>query len=240
MLANNMTGFNLDWERPSNAAEWGNYTQLAKEMQAAFPAAWEVSVDDYGFADSAGTTRRCSIPTPSIRSASWLTTTQRPRRTRWLNRHTALGFDDSQLILGMGTWGQGGPATLPLKNLVAADPNLAADATNWSGTAVDVNGVTRTGTWDIVSRYEVRDNVQLALDRGLAGVMWWTLSYDATNELSLARVAQHYAMFKREHARPESRRQGRRRRRQRAGRQHGHRPRLDGHRPPRRSSKTST
>ena len=66
---------------------------------------------------------------------------------------------------------------------------LAADATNWSGTAVDVNGVTRTGTWDIVSRYEVRDNVQLALNRGLAGVMWWTLSYDATNKLSLQRVA---------------------------------------------------
>jgi hypothetical protein len=97
----------------------------------------------------------------------------------------------------MGTWGDGGPATLPLKNLVAADPNLPADATNWTGTAVDVNGVTRTGTWDIVSRYEVRDNVQLALNRGLAGVMWWTLSYDATNKLSLERVAQHYAMVKR-------------------------------------------
>ena len=116
----------------------------------------------------------------------------------WLNTHTAQGFSDSQIILGMGTWGQGGPATLPLKNLVAVDPNLPADATNWTGTAVDVNGVTRTGTWDIVSRYEVRDNVQLALDRGMAGVMWWTLSYDATNKLSLARVAQHYAMFKRD------------------------------------------
>src|SRR5215213_8455977 len=51
MLANNMTGFNLDWERPNTVAEWGNYTQLAKEMQAAFPAQWEVSVDDYGSAD---------------------------------------------------------------------------------------------------------------------------------------------------------------------------------------------
>ena len=31
----------------------------------------------------------------------------------------------------------------------------------------------------------------------MAGVMWWALSYDATNKMSLARVAQHYAMFKR-------------------------------------------
>jgi hypothetical protein len=31
----------------------------------------------------------------------------------------------------------------------------------------------------------------------MAGVMWWALSYDATNEMSLARVAQHYAMFQR-------------------------------------------
>ena len=50
LAANNMTGFNLDWERPNTVTEWGNYTQLAREMQAAFPEHWEVSVDDYGFA----------------------------------------------------------------------------------------------------------------------------------------------------------------------------------------------
>jgi hypothetical protein len=198
MLANNMTGFNLDWERPNTVAEWGNYTQLAREMQAAFPTEWEVSVDDYGSADSRWNDSPLFDPDVFDQVGLMAYHYAASSQNTWLNTHTALGFSDSQLILGMGTWGQGGPATLPLKNLVAVDPNLPADATSWSGTAVDVNGVTRTGTWDIVSRYEVRDNVQLALDRGLAGVMWWTLSYDATNQLSLARVAQHYAMFKRE------------------------------------------
>jgi hypothetical protein len=197
LLANNMTGFNLDWERPNTASEWGNYTQLAKEMQASFPEEWEVSVDDYGSADSRWNDSPLFDPTAFDQVGIMAYHYAASQQNTWLNQHTALGFSNSQLILGMGTWGQGGPATLPLKNLVAADPNLAADATNWSGTAVDVNGVTRTGTWDIVSRYEVRDNVQLALDRGLAGVMWWTLSYDATNKLSLERVAQHYAMVKR-------------------------------------------
>jgi MYXO-CTERM domain-containing protein len=197
MLANNMTGFNLDWERPNTATEWGNYTQLAKEMQTAFPAEWEVSVDDYGFADSRWNDSPLFDPNAFDQVGLMAYHYAASSQNTFINGHTALGFDESQLILGMGTWGQTGPATLPLKNLVAVDPNLAADATSWSGTAVDVNGVTRTGTWDIVSRYEVRDNVQLALDRGLAGVMWWTLSYDATNKMSLARVAQQYAMFKR-------------------------------------------
>ena len=197
LLANNMTGFNLDWERPSSATEWGNYTQLAKEMQAAFPAAWEVSVDDYGSADSRWNDTALFDPNAFDQVGLMAYHYAAASQNSFINGHTALGFDESQMILGMGTWGQGGPATLPLKNLIAADPNLAADATNWTGTAVDVNGVTRTGTWDIVSRYEVRDNVQLALDRGLAGIMWWTLSYDATDKMSLARVAQHYAMFKR-------------------------------------------
>lgn len=198
MLANNMTGFNLDWERPSNATEWGNYTQLAKEMQAAFPDEWEVSVDDFGYADPAWDDSPLFDPNAFDQVGLMAYHYAASSQNTFINTHTALGFDESQLILGMGTWGQGGPATLPLKNLVAVDPDLPANATNWSGTAVDVSGVTRTGTWDIVSRYEVRDNVQLALDRGLAGVMWWTLSYDATNELSLARVAQHYAMFQRQ------------------------------------------
>jgi hypothetical protein len=197
MLANNMTGFNLDWERPNTVSEWGNYTQLAKEMQAAFPAAWEVSVDDYGSADSRWNDSALFDPSAFDQVGLMAYHYAASSQNTWLNQHTALGFSDSQMIIGMGTWGQGGPATLPLKNLVAADPNLPADATNWTGTAVDVNGVTRTGTWDIVSRYEVRDNVQLALNRGLAGVMWWTLSYDATNKFSLERVAQHYAMVKR-------------------------------------------
>lgn len=197
MLANNMTGFNLDWERPNTVSEWGNYTQLAKEMQAAFPAEWEVSVDDYGSADSRWNDSPLFDPNAFDQVGLMAYHYAASSQATWLNQHNALGFTDSQLIIGMGTWGQGGPATLPLKNLVAADPNLAADATSWTGTALDVNGVSRTGTWDIVSRYEVRDNVQLALDRGLAGVMWWTLSYDATNQLSLTRVAQHYAMFKR-------------------------------------------
>jgi hypothetical protein len=197
LAANNMTGFNLDWERPNTTSEWGNYTQLAKEMQAAFPSEWEVSVDDYGSADSRWNDSPLFDPNAFDQVGIMAYHYAASGQATWLNSHNALGFSDSQLILGMGTWGQGGPATLPLKNLVAADPNLAANATNWTGTAVDVNGVTRTGTWDIVSRYEVRDNVQLALDRGLAGIMWWTLSYDATNKMSLARVAQHYAMFKR-------------------------------------------
>jgi hypothetical protein len=209
LTANNMSGFNFDWERPNTVTEWGNYTQLAREMQAAFPVHWEVSVDDYGFADS----RWDDSPLFDARvydqigimgyhySADNGTSLDQQSFADGKKALTGQGaekaFQDSQIIIGMGTWGASGPATVSLKNIVAVNPNLPPDATSFTGTVQDINGTTRTGTWDIVSRYEVRDNVQLVLNRGMAGVMWWALSYDATNNMSLARVAQHYAMVKR-------------------------------------------
>jgi len=208
LAANNMTGMNLDWERPDTVAEWANYTQLAKDMKAAFPAGWEVSVDDFGLTDSrwddspvfdARTYDHIGMMAyhyPANNGTNFDQQSFADGKKALTGQGAEKAFKDSQIIIGMGTWGQGGPATLPLKNLIAVEPNLPADATSWTGTAIDVNGVSRTGTWDIVSRYEVRDNVQLALDRGMAGVMWWALNYDATNKMSLARVAQHYAMVK--------------------------------------------
>jgi hypothetical protein len=60
--ADDVKGFNFDWERPSNATEWGNYTQLARELRASFKTVndpnyqatkdWEISVCDYGSTDS--------------------------------------------------------------------------------------------------------------------------------------------------------------------------------------------
>ncbi len=209
LAANNMTGFNLDWERPNTAAEWGNYTQLAREMQAAFPEHWEVSVDDYGFADSrwddsplfdARVYDQIGIMGyhyPANNGTSLDQQSFADGKKALSGQGADKAFQDSQMIIGMGTWGAEGPATVSLKNIVGVNPNLPPDASSFTGTVNDINGVTRTGTWDIVSRYEVRDNVQLALDRGMAGVMWWSLMHDATNKFSLARVAQHYAMFKR-------------------------------------------
>jgi hypothetical protein len=219
LAANNMTGFNLDWERPNTVTEWGNYTQLAREMQAAFPAHWEVSVDDYGFADSrwddsplfdARVYDQIGIMGyhyPANNGTSLDQQSFADGKKALTGQGVEKAFTDSQIIIGMGTWGAGvdpdgsGPMTAPptvrLKNIVAVDPDLPPDASSFTGTVPDLNGTPRTGTWNIVSRYEVRENVQLVLDRGMAGVMWWALSYDATNEMSLARVAHHYAMFQR-------------------------------------------
>jgi hypothetical protein len=204
LTANNMTGFNLDWERPNTVAEWANYTQLAKDMQAAFPESWEVSVDDYGFAsplwdDSPVFDARTydqigmmGYHYPANNGTSLDQQSFADGKKALTGQGAEKAFKDSQIIIGMGTWGDAGPSTIGLKDIVAANPNLPADASSFTGT---INGV--TGTWDIVSRYEVRDNVQLALDRGMAGVMWWALHYEPTNKMSLAQVAQHYAMFQR-------------------------------------------
>ncbi|HEX6962384.1 MAG TPA: glycoside hydrolase family 18 protein, partial [Lacipirellula sp.] len=185
LLANNMTGFNLDWESPNSPSEWGNYTQLAREMQAAFPAEWEVSVDSLGYADYQWNDSPLFDPLVFDQVGVMAYHYTASSQATWLNRLNTIGFDDSQLILGMGTWGKDlNPddaddlPTVTLDAISAVAPNLPANATSFTGTVPDLGGNSRTGTWDIVSRYEVRDNVQLALDRGLAGVMWWTLSYD--------------------------------------------------------------
>ena len=204
LAANNMTGFNLDWERPSTVTEWANYTQLAKDMQAAFPESWEVSVDDYGSTSSlwddtsvfdARTYDQIGMMGyhyPANNGTSLDQQSFADGKKALTGQGAEKAFKDSQIMIGMGTWGDNGPTTIGLKDIVAANPNLPADASSFTGT---VNGV--SSTWDIVSRYEVRDNVQLALDRGMAGVMWWALQYEPTNKMSLARVAQHHAMFQR-------------------------------------------
>src|SRR5262249_49374984 len=51
--ADDLKGFNLDLERPAADLEWGNYTQLARELRTAInPLGMEVSVCDFGSTDS--------------------------------------------------------------------------------------------------------------------------------------------------------------------------------------------
>ncbi len=210
MDANDMLGFNLDWERPNTVTEWANYTQLAKDLKAALGPDREVSVDDFGFASSlwddtpvfdARTYDQLFIMGyhyPADDGTSLDHQTFAATKRNLTGQGAEKAFKDEQLVLGIGTWGNNGPATVSLKNIVAAQPNLAADATTFTGTVADLGGTLRTGTWEIESRYMVRDKVQLAIDRNMPGVMSWTLHYDATNELSLHRVVHHYAMFQRD------------------------------------------
>jgi hypothetical protein len=210
LAANNMKGFNLDWERPNTVAEWANYTQLAKDLRAAIsPLGMEVSVDDYGFADS----QWDNSPVFDARAYDQLFIMgyHYPafgggslNHNSFANGKLALtaqgvdkAFKNEQLVLGIGTWGDNGPATVSLKNFVAVNPNLPYDALTFTGTVNDINGTSRTGTWNIESRKQVREKTQLALDRNMAGIMSWTLHYDAVNNLSLHRVAHHYVVVQR-------------------------------------------
>ncbi len=207
LVANKMKGYNLDWERPDTDVEWSNYTQLAKDLRVVLnPLGIEVSVDDYGYADSdwddtAVFDARAAYDQLFIMGYHYGASSN----ATFANTKLALtgqgankAFKNEQLVLGIGTWGADGPATVSMETIAAANPNLPYDALTFTGTINDINGVSRTGTWNIESRKQVREKVQLALDRNMPGVMSWTLHYDAKNKLSLHRVAHHYAMVKRE------------------------------------------
>ena len=205
LQSNNMKGFNFDWERPNTVAEWANYTQTAKDLRAAInPLGMEISVDDYGFASSLWDDSAVfdaaiydqlfimGYHYPAFGGGSLNNNHFANTKLNLNGQGTAKAFKDEQLVLGIGTWGENGPSTIGLNSIVAVNPNLPYDALTFTGT---VNGV--SGTWEIESRKQVREKTQLALDRGMAGMMSWTLHYDATNNLSLHRVMHHYIAFQR-------------------------------------------
>lgn len=201
--ADDIKGFNFDWERPRDATEWGNYTQLAKELgDAIHPLGMEVSVCDYGYPDTEWDDTAlfdARVYDQLMIMGYHYTAAQ---NTTYASLHRGLNgqgsekaFKDSQITIGVGTWGDGAgsEASSGLSAIVAANPNLPYDALTYSGT---INGT--TGTWNIESRKQVREKSQVALDRNMPGMFTWTLHYDATNNLGLHRVMHHYTMVKRD------------------------------------------
>lgn len=195
-----LKGFNFDWERPTSAALWGNYTQLARELRASInPLGMEVSVCDFGSTDSrwddtslfdAKVYDQLMMMTYNLSatsSASWANT-----KKTLTGQGTAKAFSDDQIAVGFGTYTEGA-STVGLSSIIAANPNLPYDAGSYTGTI----GST-TGTWTFESRKQAREKAQLAIDRGMPGVFSWTLHYDATNNMGLHRVIHHYAMLKKD------------------------------------------
>jgi hypothetical protein len=202
--ADDLKGFNFDWERPATATEWGNYTQLARELRTAInPLGMEVSVCDYGSTDTDwdGTSlfdakiydqlMMMVYHIGATSSGSWANT-----KLALTGQGAAKAFSNDQITIGVGTWGNG-VGTAPTKGLdqiVAVEPNLAYDALSYTGTI----GSTVDGTWNIESRKQVREKTQLAIDRGMPGMFTWTVHYDAQNNLGLHRVMQHYMSVKKD------------------------------------------
>ncbi len=202
--ADDMKGFNFDWERPSTAALWGNYTQLARELRAALNPTGtegrEVTVCDYGSTDSnwdntslfdANVYDQLFMMSYHLTASS--TGTYANSKLALTGQGAAKAFTNDQIGIGIGTWGDGGPSTVGLSAIVAANPNLPYDALTYTGTIG-----TSTGTWNIESRKQVREKTQLALDRGMPGMFTWDMTYDATNNLGLHRVMHHYMAVKRD------------------------------------------
>ena len=206
--ADDVKGFNFDWERPSTAAEWGDYTQLARELRTAFqdPSTpttndWEVSVCDYGSTDSKWDDTALfdakvydQIMIMGYHYSASSNSSFAAGKRNLTGQGAAKAFSNNQISIGVGTWGDGATTepTVSLNSIVTANPNLPYDASTYTGTI----GST-TGTWNIESRKQVREKVQLAIDNGMPGTFTWTLHYDATNNLGLHRVMHHYAVVKR-------------------------------------------
>jgi hypothetical protein len=202
--ADDMKGFNFDWERPSTAALWGNYTQLARELKTTLNPTGtegrEITVCDYGSTDTnwdntslfdANVYDQLFMMSYHLTASS--TGTYANSKLALTGQGAAKAFTNDQVAVGIGTWGDGGPSTVGLSAIVAANPNLPYDALTYTGTIGS-----STGTWNIESRKQVREKTQLALDRGMPGMFTWDMTYDATNNMGLHRVMHHYMAVKRD------------------------------------------
>jgi hypothetical protein len=213
--ADDMKGFNFDWERPATDSEWGNYTQLARELRAALNPTGtegrEVSVCDYGSTDSdwddtslfdAKVYDQLMMMVYHIgatSSGSWANT-----KLALTGQGASKAFSNDQIAVGVGTWGTGidpdgngplgKPPTVTLPQIITANGgSLPYDQASFTGTIGS-----STGTWNIESRKQVREKTQLALDRGMPGMFTWDITYDATSNLGLHRVMHHYMAVKRD------------------------------------------
>src|SRR5262249_35474297 len=143
--ADDMKGFNFDWERPSTASLWGNYTQLARELRAALNPTGtegrEVTVCDYGSTDS--NWDNTSLFDAKVYDQLMMmvyhinaTDTDTWAKTKYAltGQGAAKAFSPNQVAVGVGTWGTGGPTTVGLSQIVAANPNLPYDALTYTGT----------------------------------------------------------------------------------------------------------
>ncbi len=207
--ADDVKGFNFDWERPNTAAEWGNYTQLARELRAAFKDTsspnyqatkdWEISVCDYGSTDSRwdDTTQfdakvydqlmMMVYHIGATSSGNWANT-----KKALTQQGAAKAFSDDQIGIGVGTYGTGTNGTSGSKSLssiLTESPNLAYDATTYTNAS---------GSWTIESRKQVREKTQLAIDRGMPGMFTWTIHNDSAGKNGLHRVMHHYMVVKKD------------------------------------------
>jgi GH18 family chitinase len=156
--ADDIKGFNFDWERPSSAAEWGNYTQLAREVRTAInPLGMEVSVCDYGSTDTnwdATTQFDAKVYDQLFIMGYHYTALQNDGfatgKRNLVQQGTAKAFSNDQLAIGFGTYGTGGPSgmtSVGLDDILATGATLAYDQGTFTGT---INGT--SGTWTIESR----------------------------------------------------------------------------------------
>ncbi len=114
-----LKGFNFDWERPSTAALWGNYTQLARELgDAIHPLGMEVSVCDYGYPDTKWDDTSlfdANVYDQLFIMGYMYTAAQNSSYATLHDNLTGQGaakaFQDSQIAIGVGTWAAG-PSTI--------------------------------------------------------------------------------------------------------------------------------
>jgi GH18 family chitinase len=217
--ADDLAGFNFDWERPRDwdrepgeaedpavaAALWGNYTQLAREVRTAInPLGMEVSVCDYGSTDFRWDNTNLfdakvydQLFMMSYHLSSSSSATYANQKDDLDDQGAAKAFSDDQIAVGFGVYADGidpdgpGGASAPASRVHS---NIVA---NYPNLAFDTSVITEgSNSWNIESRKQVREKTQLAIDRNMPGIFSWTLHNDATNDLGLHRVAHHYLVFK--------------------------------------------
>lgn len=172
-----LAGVDIDWEYPVAGLSDGNYLALMRELRAAVPADLLLTTAVAAYGSNAD-----GIPTDVFAELDFVNlmvydlsseahaTLEMAEQSLdyWQER----GLSAEKTVLGVPFYSR--PGEVPYRKLVQADPAAAqADVFEFSGARQHYNGIPT-----------MRAKTGLALRRA-AGIMFWALSQDTTDEYSL-------------------------------------------------------
>ena len=170
-------GIDMDWEYPVAGVSDGNYLALMRELRAALPADLILTTAVPAYGPNADAFLLESFDYVDFANLMVYDLSREAHATmemaeQSLDYWQSRGLPAEKLVLGVPFYSR--PGEIPYRKMVQADPAAAqVDVFEFAGATQYYNGIPT-----------IEAKTSLALERA-AGIMFWTLSHDTTDEFSL-------------------------------------------------------
>jgi chitinase len=172
-----LDGADIDWEYPQTGIDSQNFLALITELRAALPkesllTAAVAALGENADGISAEALALMDFVNLMVYDGDPAYHASMDYAQNSMAYWQGRGLPPEKTVLGVPFYGK--PNFIPYKKLIEADPAAAqTDFFDYNGVKQNYNGLPT-----------IRAKTRLALEKG-SGIMFWTLEYDSTNDLSL-------------------------------------------------------